>query len=410
MSLVNSKIDKSVDVLIVGASLAGAAAAKRVVDAGLDVLIIDFKKLPRHKICSGILSPRGHRFLIENFGSLPRETMHEPTYSRGVTFHFPSMVSIPMDFYGGPTPHLYRKFSDYWAVKRSGADIMDETALKKLENFGSHSIVKCQTPNGPMTIKARYVIGADGPHSPVRGAIYPEYRKTIPWFLVAQKFHEIIECPLDEEYFHFWFHPKLGHYTWSHARDGRQIVGVGFDVGGDVDEYHKRFENYLKDKHKVILKEPDEKEGCSHNFGPSLINTYVFGKDNVLVTGQASGFFNMLAEGMSCAMHAGAISGEAIVESLHTNRPVQEIYRANIMSEVLRCSDQWNIFKILFDNPHEADFKRELFKLSVKEQLLVVRDILKFLPIYGKFNWGRHMLKQSLIRVSKGEYSSSRWL
>ena len=64
-----------VDALVVGAGLSGAACAKRLVDAGLETVIIDKRKLPRHKICSGILSPRGHRFLIENFGPLPREIL-----------------------------------------------------------------------------------------------------------------------------------------------------------------------------------------------------------------------------------------------------------------------------------------------------------------------------------------------
>ena len=86
------------------------------VDAGLETVILERKQLPRHKICSGILSPRGHRFLLENFGPLPREALHEPTACRGVTFHFPSMVSMPMDFFGGTTPHLHRKYSDYWAI------------------------------------------------------------------------------------------------------------------------------------------------------------------------------------------------------------------------------------------------------------------------------------------------------
>ena len=39
---------RSVDVLIVGASLASAAAAKRLVDAGLETVIIERKELPRH--------------------------------------------------------------------------------------------------------------------------------------------------------------------------------------------------------------------------------------------------------------------------------------------------------------------------------------------------------------------------
>jgi len=70
---------RSVDVVIVGASLSAAAAAKRLVDAGLETIVLERKELPRHKICSGILSPRGHRFLLENFGPLPREALHQPT-------------------------------------------------------------------------------------------------------------------------------------------------------------------------------------------------------------------------------------------------------------------------------------------------------------------------------------------
>ena len=82
---IKSKIIET-DALIVGAGLSAAACAKRITDAGYETIILEKKKLPRHKVCSGILSPRGHRFLIENFGPLPREILHEPTYCRGVAF------------------------------------------------------------------------------------------------------------------------------------------------------------------------------------------------------------------------------------------------------------------------------------------------------------------------------------
>ena len=48
---------RSVDVIIVGASLSAAAAAKRLVDAGLETIVLERKELPRHKICSGIRVP-----------------------------------------------------------------------------------------------------------------------------------------------------------------------------------------------------------------------------------------------------------------------------------------------------------------------------------------------------------------
>jgi flavin-dependent dehydrogenase len=184
---------RSVDVVIVGAGLAAAAAAKRLVDAGLETLVLERKELPRHKICSGILSPRGHRFLLENFGPLPRETLHEPTSCRGVTFHFPSMVSMPMDFFGGSTPHLHRKYSDYWAIQRSGAEVHDRTSFVGLEDRGSHVLVQARKQGEPVEYRARQVIGADGPSSPVVRALYPDYPKQIPWFFVGQKFPDIID-------------------------------------------------------------------------------------------------------------------------------------------------------------------------------------------------------------------------
>jgi flavin-dependent dehydrogenase len=401
---------REVDVIIVGASLAGAAAAKRLVDAGLETLILERKELPRHKICSGILSPRGHRFLLENFGPLPPETLHQPTSCRGVTFHFPSMVSMPMDFFGGPTPHLHRKYADHWAVKQSGAEVHDQTAFSGLEDHGDHVIVHARRQGEPVTYRARQIIGADGPSSHVIRAIYPEYPQTIPWFFVGQKFHEIIDCPLDQDYFHFWFHPGLGHYTWSHARDGRQIVGVGFKRGDNFAKKHAVVQQYFEDKHGVKLKPADDDhEGCGENFGPSLINRYVFGTGNVLITGQAAGFLNMIGEGMSCALHSGAISGEAIVEARLRNRPVQEMYRRMIASEVRRTTDQWNPLKIAFDKPHEADFPAALGALSWRERGLVLRDIWRFVVLYKEFKWGRQIFRAALQRPLLGGYSPLRW-
>lgn len=408
---------RKIDVLVVGASLSAAACAKRLVDAGLETVVLDRKKLPRHKICSGILSPRGHRFLIENFGPLPREVLHEPTSCRGVTFHFPSMVRMSMDFDRGPTPHLHRKYSDYWAIKRSGVEIHDETSFVRLNDTSDGVDVVAQInpeaeqhPGETRRYRARFVIGADGPDSRVVKAVYPNYNGQIPWFLVGQKFHEILECPLDPDYFHFWFHPQLGHYTWSHARDGRQIVGVGFPKGGNFNQYHQKVVDYLAEKHGVKLGPPLEPEGCVENFGPSLINRYIFGKGNVLITGQAAGFLNMMAEGMSVALHSGAIAGESVIEALQQNRPAQEMYRIMIASEVRRCSDQWNPLKIAFGRPHEADFRAQLKTLPFGDQAKVVLGLLRFVPIYGRYKWGRQMLGQAWRRLFHDGYDPARWL
>jgi len=401
---------REVDVAVVGASLAAAATSKRLVDAGLEAVVIERKKLPRHKVCSGILSPRGHRFLLENFGPLPREVLHEPTSCRGVTFHFPSMRELSMDFHGGPTPHLHRKYSDHWAIQRSGVEVLDETSFLGLEDDGERVLVNLKRHGEPMQLRARWLIGADGPASSVVRAIYPDYPKQIPWFMVGQKFHPIEKCPLDPDYFHFWFHKDLGHYTWSHARDGRQIVGVGFDVGRNFHAAQQKVVDYLREKHDVHLGPAEDPEGCGENFGLSLINRYVFGKGNVAITGQAAGFLNMMAEGMSCAMHSGAIAGEAVVTASRSPKPLQAIYRQMIASEVRRCSDQWNPLMIAFRNPHEADFKAELAKLPLRDRLGIVREVLSFIRLYARFKWGRQILGQAITRMFRGGYDPKRWI
>jgi flavin-dependent dehydrogenase len=401
---------RAVDVIIVGASLSAAAAAKRLVDAGYETIALERFSLPRTKPCSGIISPRGHRFLIENFGPLPGKVLHEPASCKGVTFYFPGGVELPMEFDGGKTPHLNRTYSDYWAIKRSRATVHDNMRFLSAVDHGLHVDVVAGNGQEEKRYRARYVIGADGPNSKVVSTLYPGYRDRIKWFTVKQHLHEIIDCPLDPEFFHYWFHPGLGYYTWSHLRNGRQIVGVGYEADDDFSARHAKALRYLEERHNVKLGPCITRESSVNNFGLSLINRYVFGKGNIIVTGQAAGFLNMIAEGMSVALHSGAIAGEATVDAFRLNKPIQDIYRTMIQSEVRRCSDQWNILKILFSRPHEADFMRALAKRGLRDKLVVLRDTVKFLVPWGKYNWGRQMLWQAITRQLTGGYNRRRWL
>ncbi len=401
---------REVDVIVAGAGLSAAAVSKRLVDSGLETLVLERHSLPRNKTCSGIISPRGHRFLLENFGPFPAEILHEPASCRGVTFHFRGMIQIPMDFDHGATPHLDRMNSDYWAIIQSKAEVHDHTRVVGIEDMGTHVEVLARRDREDVRYRARLVIGADGPNSQVVRSLFPDYRKSIKWFTVRQHLHEIIECPLDPAYFHFWFHPGLGYYTWSHERNGRQIVGAGDEAGEDLSRRHRITLGYLEKHYGVRLSPAVEKETMVNNFGLSLINRYVFGKGNVIITGQAAGFLNMIAEGMSCALHSGAIAGEAAAASLRGNADLQTVYRRMIVSEVQRCSDQWNPLKIILSDPHEADFRGALARLPFGKRGKVILEIIRFLYPWGKYNWGRQILMQSLLREFRGEYAPSRWL
>ena len=184
---------------------------------------------------------------------------------------------------------------------------------------------------------------------------------------------------------------------------------MGFKRGDNFARKHENVVNYLADKHGVQLHPATDDEGCAENFGPSLINRYVFGKGNVLITGQAAGFLNRIGEGMSCALHAGAICGEAVVEARLRNRPVQEMYRSMIASEVQRTTDQWNPLKIAFDRPHEADFPAALMALGWRDRAQVLRDMWRFVVLYKEFKWGREIFRAAMRRMLIGNYSMRHW-
>ena len=133
-------------------------------------IMLERKTLPRHKICSGILSPRGYAFLRENFGEPPDNAFHAPKWVTGVNFLFPNGLQLPMPFIPGPTPHIYRKFADHHVVKESRAEVHEHTEFRDLETGANDVLVKARRvgENGEEVVyRAKYVIAADGPRSEV---------------------------------------------------------------------------------------------------------------------------------------------------------------------------------------------------------------------------------------------------
>ena len=72
------RIDSFYDVVIVGSGPAGASAARELVRSGRRVLIIEKKKLPRYKICSGLIQDDAQDILLEKFGTPPPSVFCRP--------------------------------------------------------------------------------------------------------------------------------------------------------------------------------------------------------------------------------------------------------------------------------------------------------------------------------------------
>jgi hypothetical protein len=99
-----------------------------------------------------------------------------------------------------------------------------------------------------------------------------------------------------------------------------------------------------------------------------------------------------------------------VVEARLRGQPVQATYRRMIASEVRRCSDQWNPLRIAVGRPHEADFRKALFALAVRDQARLLWETWKFIGLFARHNWGRQILAQALSRQWRDGYDPSRWL
>ena len=72
------------DVIVIGAGPAGCMTAKRVADAGYDVLLVERMKIPREKSCSGILIKKSIDVIESEFGKIPSSVLCKPNISRGI--------------------------------------------------------------------------------------------------------------------------------------------------------------------------------------------------------------------------------------------------------------------------------------------------------------------------------------
>lgn len=391
------------DAIVVGSGLSGGACAKRLVDAGFKTLVIEEKPLPRHKICSGILSPRGTRFIRDTYGPIPIETLNRPHYIKGVNFLFPDGDRLAMDFDAGPTPQVWRKPFDHWVVRQSGAAIHDRTRFLDLEREGDLIRVRCLRAEAPVTYTTRFLVGADGPLSTVLHRVCPGFRQSIQWFIVGDRFYRGT-LGLDPDYFHFLVNPVTGYYSWTHMKDGEHIIGATVKKGDNFNRRLDRVIGELKRHHGLVLDRETFAEGTQENFGLSVSNNFWFGKGNVLVTGQAAGFLNMMAEGMSCALYSGAIAGESIAEAAKKGAPAHPIFEQRVMSERIRTVDQWNPLKIALEHPHEASIKKALRRRDWPDRVKILRQMWDFVRPYGEFGWLRPMIASSLRRMVTGRY------
>lgn len=152
------------DLAVIGAGPAGSLAAASAAEAGLSVILIEKKKMPRFKPCGGFISSRSLGLLPQDF-IVPVEQSAEVyrlnVLRNGRMHSFKSEKRLGILI---KRAHFDHSLAVY--AKTKGAVLLEETSVCGIETIktGPHNLSYLinTAPDGSEEISATYIIAADG--------------------------------------------------------------------------------------------------------------------------------------------------------------------------------------------------------------------------------------------------------
>jgi flavin-dependent dehydrogenase len=316
------------DVIVVGAGPSGSLSAKKCAEMGLKTLILEKRRLPRDKVCSGmIMGPVAHALIQKEFDDLPETVLTEPGHLSGYIFHVPGIGSKNLDHF---TLLTWRRNLDYWMVKKaqaSGVELWEDSQVVYVNQKNQGFAVSVKKGKERQEVVVRFIIGADGGNSTVRSLLFPELK--VKYGQVYQE-HYPGELNLNKDYMH-WFYPvenSPASFT-VHQKDGLIIVDVGCKPG-QAKQLMASARKYLAENHGLALEqEPVWRGGCLQPALYRELASYDFkpARGNALLVGDAAGLpMPVSGEGIGTAMKSALLSASSIRRAVETGEPADTIY------------------------------------------------------------------------------------
>jgi flavin-dependent dehydrogenase len=338
-------LESRYDVVIVGSGPAGAAVAQAIRGHGLESVIIEKARLPRYKMCSGILFPSARKRIADDFGPLPKDVLSEPARVRGnrvlLTLESPAIDAPFSVFDEGPGLgenglNVSRAELDHWLCRQSGIPIIDDCLFKGFRRDGDDLTLKLRRDGKDVEIRARYLVGADGTRSAVRRALSRRFERTLRLIPNYEEWYAA-DIDLEPEWLYLFFDRKVtGYFATVFHKDGNIIAATGTRQGDPVRECFRRFTAHLQERHGLAIEKRVHHCGCAvHDM--AAIGNYCLGKGNVLLAGEAGGF-NRCGEGITSALVTGRGAGESILRAVESGRPAFASYPEAVAGEIETCT------------------------------------------------------------------------
>ncbi|NHI91584.1 MAG: NAD(P)/FAD-dependent oxidoreductase [Candidatus Lokiarchaeota archaeon] len=338
------------DCIISGAGPGGSMAAFILAKAGKKVLILERKKIPRHKTCSGILSHQTLKILKKEFNeTFPEVLCAWPKKGRGQKIKLPqyeNFISQDSEYM-----NVWRRDFDYWLnIKASekGVEIWNQAELLSFEEKTDYIDVKIRyfdyksKKSNFKNIKSKVLIGADGGNSKVKKILYSNEKWTYAY--VYQEYWTGSSGSLDPNYFYGFVFPNDVLYKSWNQKEDQMIIGASHSDPHKVKENHAKFVEYLEERFGMQLEKKVRAEGCYQSnvdsFGGS---EYKLGKGKVLLIGEAAGLMDIFGEGIPAALTSGKEAALSIIESENEN--YINLYQEKLKKYIHKLIRNWNNLK-----------------------------------------------------------------
>src|SRR5262245_34617492 len=301
------------DVLIVGGGPGGSSCARKLRQAGADVIVLDKAVFPRDKVCAGWIT-------LTVVTALERDL---DDYRRGRTLQairgFRSGVigraqDVTTSYDRTVSYGIRRCEFDHYLLDRSGASLrLGETVANLRRADGKWMINGCVT--------ADLVVGAGGHFCPVARMLNPDERSG-----AAVVAGQEAEFPIDADAAAFavdgetpelYFSADLNGYGWCFRKQKYVNVGLGLLDRHACSAAAHNFITYLQSRGRIPATTSWRWRGHAYLLSEPRARRVI--DDGVMLIGDAAGLaYPQSGEGIRPAIESGMMAAEAIVNARGT--------------------------------------------------------------------------------------------
>ncbi len=315
------------DAIVVGLGPAGAVAAAELARSGLSVLGLEWKVMPRYKVCGGALSARTDRLLEPDYHSVVEETIHR------VRFQFAGTEAFEIS---SPEPIAYMVMRDrfdaylFGKALEAGAGARENDRVVKVRECPDR--VEVETEQG--RYQAKVVVGADGANSVVARALFPGRRGRVLGALEGEVSRDGTSSRLAAGTIVLDLGAVAGGYGWVFPKERRLSVGVA-GLQGRHHNPRSAYQEFVRTESALDgLVVPN---GLGHPiplYGGTAAERLSLTTSRSLLVGDAAHLVDpVLGEGIYYAMLSGRMAARTAADYLKGLTPGLQAYDAQVANE-----------------------------------------------------------------------------